>query len=141
MVVSNALLSTYRSARYQFTWEGELITLKVDQIQPRVAQILEQEMADVGFFITACNPRSEQQSEGDNGEAMAKLALEIYALDGRSFSGVALDPEGRWPAELSYFVIGISASLMHDLAQDFSQNAYLSIDQDGRVSLRQTDLS
>lgn len=74
-------------------------------------------------FLTAANPRSERRSEEDNRRLTAVLGQALAAGGYRCLAGEGRDPQGPWPAEPSFLVLGIARAEALALARRFEQNA------------------
>jgi hypothetical protein len=74
-------------------------------------------------FVTACNPRSERLSDEKNSRRMAELEAVVQVGGWTYYHGQGIGSDGRWPAEPSLLVVGISEADAIALGKRFGQNA------------------
>ena len=122
MPLTPEIIDSYREALYAV--EG--LVLRIGQPSAALDALLEAESARSAAFLTAANPRGELRSHAANEAAMqalrSSLALPFRAGEGR-------DPKGRWPAEPSLLVIGISRGEAEALGRKFEQNAIVFVEK------------
>lgn len=58
-----------------------------------------------------------------NAAAHARLGAELAAAGYRVVEGAGEDPDGRWPAEPSYLVLGMDLEAARELGRRYGQNA------------------
>ncbi|MFW6093012.1 MAG: DUF3293 domain-containing protein [Pseudomonadota bacterium] len=128
-----ALLAAYRSAVYRVHADGETVDFHIGRRSTRLAMLLEQHGARGAAFLTACNPGSTLLPEQENRAAHAALLARLG--DRPYLPGIALDPAGHWPGEISVLVPGLEADEARALAAGFRQNALVWIHRDGTPEL------
>lgn len=121
------LVEAYRQALYVVHGEPELV-IRVGEQNADLDALLTGHEAQTAAFVTAANPEGEQQSPQEN-RAAAEGLLKSEFLAGRAwFEGEGRDPEGRWPAEPSVLVIGLTRKDAETLAVVYGQNAFVFIE-------------
>lgn len=115
-----ATIQAYLEADYWVT-AAEPFVLNVGHASPELALRLKLERTDGAAFITAWNPCGKLASDTENQAAQQKLLAEIKALGFACLDGEGRDPSGRWPAEPSFLVLGISLEAAKKLARQFRQ--------------------
>ncbi len=84
-----------------------------------------------GCFITAYNPYSQPTPEADNRKAQRQLQALLLDRGAKLIEGLGQSLDGSWPAEPSFFVEGLSREAGQELAQQFRQNAFVWVGQEG----------
>jgi hypothetical protein len=122
MAVPDALIEAYRTAEYVVFAESPFV-LRIGSPSPRLDAMLGEQGLQGAAFITACNPRGERRSDAHNAPAMAALMAALKRRRYACIAGEGRDPEGRWPAEPSVLVLGVSREEAESLGRAFGQNA------------------
>jgi len=119
-------IAAYEKALYVVFGTPELV-LRIAEPNPDLDELLEAEGATTAAYITAANPRGEARTAWENEIVNAAL---VQSLAGHScYEGEGRDPEGRWSAERSVLVIGISRSDAQALGRVFEQNAIVFVEK------------
>ncbi|AUT75721.1 DUF3293 domain-containing protein [Paraburkholderia hospita] len=100
-------------------------TLRIGLANPELAALHKADGVNCSAFITACNPFSQNCSNGFNAASQEALACEIKRLDLIAIEGIGKHPSNRWPAESSYLVPGLSLEAAKALGAQYRQNAIL----------------
>lgn len=125
------MIAAYEHAQY-IVFATPDILLCIDAPNPALDALLEAHGAATAAYLTAANPRGEKRSDAANQAAMAKLRASL----GWAFhEGEGRDPEGRWPAEPSLLLLGISRAEAEALGRSLEQNAILFIEKGGAPQL------
>lgn len=127
-------IKAYLEADYGVT-AAEPFVLNVGRVSPELALRLKLERTDGAAFITAWNPCGERASDTENRAAQKKLLAAIKALGFACLDGKGRDPSGRWPAEPSFLVFGISLEAAKKLAGQFRQNGFVYAGSDATPRL------
>ena len=106
--------------------------LRIGAHSPDLDRLLEAHGAASAAFVTAANPRGEAGAASANEAAMAALRA---SLAWRSLPGEGRDPAGRWSAEPSVLVLGISRAEAEALGRRFEQNAIVFVEKGGAPEL------
>jgi hypothetical protein len=85
-------------------------------------------------FLTAYNPYSELSDEAINRSYQDQLIAEVTDR-WKVLFGEGVDPQGRWRAEPSVLVLGISREEAIALGKKYRQNAILVADEEGSTML------
>jgi len=122
-----ALIESYERALYALD-SGPVLRIGVHT--PDLDRLLDAHKAGTASFVTAANPRGEARPHAENEAATAALKASL-ALPW--LSGEGRDPEGRWSAEPSVLVLGISRSDAEALGRRLEQNAIVFVER-GRAA-------
>src|SRR5262249_1277386 len=102
------------------------MALRVGLRDPGLDRLLEHHGAAAAAFVTAANPHGQAQDPALNEAAMAalrrSLALPWLPGEGR-------DPEGRWRAEPSVLVLGMTRADAEALGRRLEQNAIVFVEK------------
>ncbi|MDP3229628.1 MAG: DUF3293 domain-containing protein [Acidovorax sp.] len=74
-------------------------------------------------YITACNPFGEALSAQDNLARHQRLGQELAHRSLPHWPGIGEGPDGAWPGEDSFLVLGLDLVAAQRLGQAFEQNA------------------
>ncbi|HEX7385803.1 MAG TPA: DUF3293 domain-containing protein [Castellaniella sp.] len=88
-----------------------------------------------GIFITACNPRSRRLRPSVNARRLRALQRAVQWMGYTCLAARALDPQGLWPEEPSFWVPRLPLARGHELARRFGQNAFVACDARGVARL------
>jgi|GEM_PF-478568 len=127
------LIKAYQEARYVVQLHDRELVLRIGNKYSELADLMGEVGCDCAMFITPHNPASEQLSSAENEQRFQELLKMVRGL--RSFKGYGVDDAEDWPREESLLVIGYDASQQVSLAHQFGQNAYVSINREGLLSL------
>ena len=117
-----ALISAYLETDYHVFGESPFV-LKVGIASQALMQLYKQTQTDCGVFITAWNPHSRIVEASVNQTKHAELAKELSQHSLICFDGVGRHPQGGWPEEPSFFVMGLSLDASKRLGKKYHQNA------------------
>jgi hypothetical protein len=112
--------------------------LQVGKKNPLAGEFLRSRNAKGAAFITAYNPASLPLGPVHNTMADRALRQDIKLASAQAFIGSGVDPDGKWPAETSYLITGLSRGDAENLARRYGQYAMLWADADGMVNLVET---
>jgi len=125
--ISPGLVKAYRNAHYFVHHGEEVYLLKVGEVNHALSILLLSYRASSAAFLTAYNPYSQMRSEAENQAAHQKLLAELAQAGIETIDGLGTDPRDDWSAEPSVLVLGLSRSRAEQLADQYSQNAFLWI--------------
>lgn len=120
----------YLSTDYRLGHTDNDIILTIGRRSERLAVIFASGGVDCGAFITAYNPRGAMQSDEANNKAHAKLADEIERLGLTLIEGSGSEKGTDWPAELSYFALGLTLDQAKVIGTQFDQDAIVWVGSD-----------
>ncbi len=134
MALDEELLKAYRRAEYVVFGEPPLV-LRVGEANRRLDGMLQAAGKDTAAFLTACNPRGERRSDADNQAAQVRLERALEEKPYGCYPGEGRDPDGRWPAEPSLLVVGISRAEAEAFGRRFEQNALAFVERGAAMQL------
>jgi hypothetical protein len=123
-------LRAFRNTSYRLGHTEHDIVLKIDQHSPRLAELYQSHGVTCGAFITAYNPRSTVQADAANQLAHAELAVQLQALGVEVIEGSGSEEGTAWPAERSYFALGLTLDLAKTVGAHFAQDAIVWVGAD-----------
>ena len=100
-------------------------TLRVGEYCEHLISLYKQFRAESCAYVTACNPRGETISDEENFWLQSELANELDQRSLKCFDGVGKHPDGDWPGEQSFLVLGISLETSKTLGIKLNQNAII----------------
>lgn len=128
----NELEQHYRETVYSVFIENKQFDIKIDKPLPIIIQELINKEKSAAI-LTAWNPRSQITSESENKSRNNKLhsALNNYTI----FKALGQGSDLSWPAEDSFFILGISRKEIEELAVEYEQYAYVWCESNKPASL------
>lgn len=129
-VLDKNLIANYRCANYQIGIAANSIILRIDQYSEPLAELLTTFKQTCAAVISAYNPYSQQLSNEENLAAHELLRNSLLRYLYPMIEGLNIDPTNTWPAEKSFFVLGLKLNTAKWLGQQFNQNAIVWIDND-----------
>jgi hypothetical protein len=123
------LLQAYRSTHYAVFGEPELV-LRIGEKSAALDALLEARGGKAtAAFITAANPRSREKPDAENAIAAAALRRSLSDAGYDCMAGEGRDPEGKWKAEKSVLVLGMTREDALALARALDQNAIVFVER------------
>jgi len=122
MPISEGLLAAYKAARYVVYADQEPVFF-IGEHCPELDELLEAENAECAAFLTAFNPHGLRAHDDTNWGATARLMEAFDSLDYEIYIGESNDPEGEWPHEPSFLILGIPRAEAAALGRRFGQLA------------------
>jgi len=122
------LIAAYTATRYEAQTTTGLISLRIGEKTPALADLLSRAALDTAAYVTAWNPGSVARSDEENASAHARLVREIESRAYPYYTGYGHDPSGLWPAEHSLLILGLSTEEACDLGRRFGQAAIVVSD-------------
>ena len=122
-VITPEILAAYRNTGYRFGQGAQAITLRIGMRSKALLRLYASSGHYCGVFITASNPLGARQSDADNEAGFARLAAELNGMALTAIEGAGVDPAGAWPAEKSFFALGVDREAARDLGLRYRQNA------------------
>ena len=123
--VDAELLAAYVRTEYRVDDKGFSFTMRIDEPSASLLACHAAHDVECSAFITAWNPRSQQQTLHENEAAMARLERHLAARDFRWLRGEGIDPRGEWPGEPSFLVLDLDRTAATAMGREFGQNAVL----------------
>ena len=113
----------FRATGYRIGLSAQDIVLHIDQHSERLARLFADSGVSCGAFLTAFNPRSTIQPNEINDQAHAQLAAKLQELGLKAIEGSGSEEGTDWPAEKSYFALGLSLETAKAIGTHFDQDA------------------
>ena len=124
----------YLATSYRIGHTAQDIVLTIGQRSDRLAALFASSVVDCGAFLTAYNPRGTQQSDAANELAHAELAAQLQGLrrglDLQAIEGSGSEEGTDWPAEKSYFAMGLDLETSKTIGTHFDQDAIVWVGAD-----------
>ena len=124
----------YLATSYRIGHTAQDIVLTIGQRSERLAALFASSDVDCGAFLTAYNPRGTQQSDAANELAHAELAAQLQGLrrglDLQAIEGSGSEEGTDWPAEKSYFAMGLDLETSKAIGTHFDQDAIVWVGAD-----------
>ena len=120
----------YLATDYRLGHSAQDIVLTIGQHSDRVAALFAENSVDCGAFLTAYNPRGAIQSEAANARDHAELARLIRDRGLRAIEGAGSEEGTDWPAEKSYFALGLKLDEAKEIGCHFDQDAIVWVGAD-----------
>ena len=96
----------------------------------RLAALFADSGVNCGAFLTAYNPRSTVQSDAANAQGHAELASKLQELGLQAIEGSGSEEGTEWPAEKSYFALGLALEPAKAIGTHFDQDAIVWVGPD-----------
>ena len=128
--VSNDKIQAYLATDYGLHAGQHELILNIGIRCDLLSALLKIHSVVCGAFITAFNPRGTLQSDQDNEQAHRLLTSRIATLKLDTVEGAGRGTDGRWPAEKSLFVLGISLTEARTIGIEFDQDAIVWVGDD-----------
>jgi len=119
--VDDELIKAYIAVDFQVNTDPTFI-LKIGRYSRELSELYKQYNCKVSSYITAWNPLGKTLSSSENkrlNNALKDSISEKYKF----IEGVGRDPDGKWPGEESFLVLGINREDAMQLGKEFDQNA------------------
>jgi len=124
----------YLATDYRLGHTAQDIVLTIGQRSERLAALFAAKGVNCGAFITAYNPRGTLQPEAANQLALAQLATQLEQLGHQVIAGSGSAAGGEkgtdWPAEKSYFALGLTLAPAKAMGTHFDQDAIVWVGPD-----------
>jgi hypothetical protein len=127
--------AAYGRTTYRVFAGGRPIAFRTGAHKPALDALLERTGARYWAHLTAWNPGTEMLDESENRERQLRLVGDAARLGCDVLPGEGRSDDGKWPAEESAFVVGISERDAVRLAARYGQWAILAGDRGGPVRL------
>ena len=131
------LENIYLGTTYSVFIESKQYDINIEQPLPEfIQQLIHKEKT--AAILTAWNPRSQPLSLSENHSRNNKLSSKI--IEYTMFNSIGQGDDLSWPAEESFFILGIKRTEVDKLAIEFEQYAYIWIESGKQVSLMFSEL-
>ena len=123
-------LRAYEATEYRLGHTDQDIVLTINKRSERLATLFAANGVSCGAFITAFNPRGAIQSDAANARGHAELASKLQELGVNALEGFGSEEGSEWPAEKSYFALGLALEPAKAIGTHFDQDAIVWVGQD-----------
>jgi hypothetical protein len=113
----------YLATDYRIGHTDQDIVLHVGQRSDRLADLFLRHGVTCGAFLTAYNPQGRRQTDAANDQAHAYLAARLQRLGTVAIEGSGSEAGSDWPAERSYFALGLGLNAARSIGTHFDQDA------------------
>ena len=120
----------YLDTDYRLGHTDQDIVLNIGQHSARLAALFASSSVDCGAFLTAYNPRGTIQSDAANELAHAQLGARIQEFGLKAIEGSGSEDGTDWPAEKSYFALGLALEPSKAIGTHFDQDAIVWVGPD-----------
>ena len=120
----------YLATDYRIGHTSQDIVLTIGQRSERLAVLFAGNGVNCGAFLTSYNPRGTIQTDAVNGLAHAQLAAKLQELGLQAIEGSGSEEGTEWPAEKSYFALGLALEPAKAIGTHFDQDAIVWVGSD-----------
>ena len=120
----------YLSTDYRLGHTIRDIVLTIGKHSERLAALFADSGVSCGAFLTAYNPRGTEQSKAANVKAHAELAANLREMGLPAIEGSGSEKGSNWPAEKSYFALGLALAPAKAIGRQFDQDAIVWVGAD-----------
>lgn len=115
---------------YRLGHTDQDIVLTIGQRSERLAALFAVNGVNCGAFLTAYNPQGTIQSDAANAQGHAELASKLQELGLQTIEGSGSEEGSEWPAEKSYFALGLALEPAKAIGTHFHQDAIVWVGAD-----------
>ena len=123
-------IRAYRATDYRLGHTDKDIVLTIGQRSERLAALFAGNAVTCGAFLTAYNPQGTIQSDAANAQGHAELASKLQELGLQAIEGSGSEEGTEWPAEKSYFALGLALEPAKAIGTHFDQDAIVWVGPD-----------
>ena len=123
-------LRAYEATDYRLGHTDQDIVLNIRKRSERLATLFAVNGVNCGAFLTAYNPLGTIQSDSANAQGHAELASKLQELGVQTIEGSGSEEGTEWPAEKSYFALGLALELAKAIGSHFDQDAIVWVGPD-----------
>jgi len=135
MTIEVSLLDAYLSTHF-VVYEGDTtFTIMCGRQLPEFDTLLDSRGVKSAVIITAWNPWSRATGHRENECAQKKLEDTLRQAEFSYLPSSGVDPNGEWPAEPSFCVLGMSAQEAELWSKTYRQNAVVIYRAHGSAEL------
>ena len=125
----------YMATDYRLGHTSQDIVLTIGQRSERLAELFAGSGVNCGAFLTAYNPQGSAQPDAANEQGHAELGGKLQALGLKAIEGSGSEVGSDWPAEKSYFALGLSLQAAKAVGTHFEQDAIVWVGPDAVAQL------
>jgi len=120
----------YLATDYRIGHTEQEIILNIGVRSERLAALFTSSGVACGAFLTAYNPRGAIQSNEANARAHTELASMLRGQGLQAIEGSGSEEGTEWPAEKSYFALGLQIDAAQQVGRHFDQDAIVWVGVD-----------
>ena len=120
----------YLATDYRLGHTDQDIVLTIGKHSERLPALFADSGVNCGAFLTAYNPRGTVQSDAANDKGHAELANMLQKLRVHAIEGSGSEEGTEWPAEKSYFALGLAMEPAKAIGTHFDQDAIVWVGPD-----------
>ena len=120
----------YLATDYRLGHTDQDIVLTIGIHSERLAALFVGSAVTCGAFLTAYNPQGTVQSDAANAQGHAELASKLQGLGLQAIEGSGSEEGTEWPAEKSYFALGLALEPAKAIGTHFDQDAIVWVGPD-----------
>ena len=109
--------------------------LTIGKRSDRLAALFATEGVNCGAFLTGYNPQGTRKSDKANDQAHVQLAARLQELGLHGIEGSGSEKGTKWPAEKSYFALGLALESAKAIGIQFNQDAIVWVGADAAPQL------
>lgn len=123
-------IEAYLATSYRLGHNDQDIVFNIGRFSQPLADLLLSHQVVSGVFLSAFNPRGAIRSHDLNMRAHEKLSKDLMSLGHYCIEGSGNQDDPYWPAEWSFFVLGLDRKKGEALGEIFEQDAIVWVEQD-----------
>jgi Protein of unknown function (DUF3293) len=123
--VSIEKIEAYKKTNYIIFNDQNKFAIHIDRYSAPLHALLSDTRNSCAAVITAYNPLGIAQDQLTNQAANKRLFEHANSLGIRIYEGVGVDPEGLWPPEPSFVLLGIDLNGSKLIGKQFQQDAII----------------
>ena len=116
-------IRAYLATDYRLGHTDQDIVLNICERSDCLAALFAYTGFNCGAFLTAYNPQGSIQSDVGNACGHAELASKLQELGLQAIEGSASEEGTKWPAEKSFFALGLALEPAKEIGLHFHQDA------------------
>ena len=120
----------YLATDYRIGHFEQDVILNIGVRSARLAALFTSSGVACGAFLTAYNPRGAIQSNEANERAHIELASMLRDKGLQAIEGFGSEEGTEWPAEKSYFALGLQLDAAQQVGRHFGQDAIVWVGAD-----------
>ena len=120
----------YLATDYRLGHTDQDIVLTIGKHSERLATLFAGNGVNCGAFLTAYNPRGTVQTDEANDQAHTQLAAKLQGMRVHVIEGSGSEEGTEWPAEKSFFVLGLALEPAKVIGIHFDQDAIVWVGPD-----------
>ena len=125
----------YLATDYRLGHTDQDILLTIGKHSERLAMLFARNCVSCRAFLTAYNPQGTIQSDAANAQGHAELASKLQELGLQAIEGSGSEDGTDWPAERSFFALGLALEPAQAIGTHFDQDAIVWVGPDAAPQL------